>query len=95
MVFRPSGPFIMDQNKRHTKKERPLSLDSSMIYSLLPSAVQSRLPKLPSIRKTVCTYAFDIELQTDGHGTKPTLSTTDYSSEIVLRDTQTADGSKE
>lgn len=45
------------------QRPRPLSADfaprtkqSSMLYSILPSAVQSRLPRLPSLRRSVSMY---------------------------------------
>lgn len=73
------------------KGRRPLSMDlssmfnpkNSVIYSLLPSAVQSRLPKLGSIRKTMCsTYGLDLQVEDGEH--KAPLE--EYTSEIVLRE---------
>ncbi|KAF4630970.1 hypothetical protein G7Y89_g7166 [Cudoniella acicularis] len=52
------------QNTSTASQSRPLSADftaaipteASMLYSMLPSAVQSRLPRLPSLRRLVSMY---------------------------------------
>lgn len=92
----------MDHNAHNTfdipHNDQCLSLDSptykrkdSTIFSLLPSIVQSRLPKLASIRKTMCTYSSDFEVQHDG--LQRNLLSAECSSEIILRDTQSLSGS--
>lgn len=47
--FRPS-------HKRPLSADLFQTRDASMLYSILPSAVQSRLPRLPSIRRSVSVY---------------------------------------
>lgn len=76
-------------------KGRPLSFDfsafnpkNSIIYSLIPSIVQNRLPRLGSTSRNACAYGFDSDIEEEdrildnGNKTFPS----GHRSEIVLRD---------
>ncbi len=71
---------------------------SSMLFSMLPSAVQSRLPRLPSIRRSVSMYGLahrsrfaPAELSTSSGGSSTGSRTPDgaYTNALVLSDTRT------
>lgn len=65
----------------------PQTQESSVFYSILPSVIQSRLPRLPSIRRSASMYGFPRRrrispLSTPSSGTRtPDL---DYNGAMVL-----------
>ena len=84
----------MEQPRTATR--RPLSAgfaqagkDCSMLYSILPAAVQSRLPRLPSIRRSASMYGLpshrDLStISTPGSGSR--TPEYEYKTAIVLVD---------
>ena len=90
------------QHANFSSQSRPLSADfaqdpkqSSMLYSMLPSVVQSRLPRLPSLRKSASMYG----LATKRKGTQSGSRTPEmgYTNAMVLsgsRDVVSRDGSE-
>lgn len=81
-------------------RPRPLSADfltypkeASMLYSILPSAVQSRIPRLPSLRRSVSIYGLskfaDSRASSIGSSTSGTRTPDGaYTSAMVLSDRQ-------
>ncbi|KAG4413647.1 hypothetical protein IFR04_013225 [Cadophora malorum] len=78
----------------------PRTKEPSMLYSLLPSAVQSRLPRLPSIRRSVSMYGMSRKRKpaalrpSSGSSTSSASSgirtpERGYTSAMVLSDTRT------
>jgi hypothetical protein len=70
---------------------RPLSADftprtkeSSMLYSMLPTAVQSRLPRLPSLRRSVSMYGLATRHKSADSRPTSGARTPDYASAVVL-----------
>ncbi|KAF7923729.1 uncharacterized protein EAE98_007547 [Botrytis deweyae] len=51
-------PKFMMQSQQYPPTFTPNSKAASMLYSMLPHIVQSRLPRIPSIRKSVDIYGF-------------------------------------
>ncbi|TGO32155.1 hypothetical protein BHYA_0346g00110 [Botrytis hyacinthi] len=51
-------PKFMMQRQQYPLTFTQNSKEASMLYSMLPNIVQSRLPRIPSIRKTVDIYGF-------------------------------------
>ncbi|KAF7881494.1 hypothetical protein EAF00_011863 [Botryotinia globosa] len=51
-------PKFMMQSQQYPPTFTQTSKEASMLYSMLPNIVQSRLPRIPSIRKTVDIYGF-------------------------------------
>lgn len=70
---------------------RPLSADciepaeNSMLYAMLPSAVQSRLPRLPSLRKSVSIYAVAVSRKSrNDAASRPSTPPPGYTSATAL-----------
>lgn len=89
-----------------TPRIRPLSTDflphpeeASMLYSILPSVVQARIPRLPSIRRSVSIYGLTSKRKyadsrpSTGSSASSGIRTPDvgYTSAMVLSDRQAAD----
>ncbi|PMD47641.1 hypothetical protein L207DRAFT_576408 [Hyaloscypha variabilis F] len=74
-----------------TLRSRPLSADfatrtkeASMLYSLLPSAVKSRLPRLPSLRRSVSMYGLATRRKSADSRPPSGAQTPEYTSAMVL-----------
>ena len=74
-----------------TLRNRPLSADfapgakePSMLYSMLPSAVQSRLPRLPSLRRSVSMYGLATRRKSAVSRPASGARTPEYASAMVL-----------
>lgn len=70
---------------------RPLSADfsprakeASMLYSMLPSAVKSRLPRLPSLRRSVSVYGMAARRKAPDSRPASGSRTPEYASAMVL-----------
>ncbi|KAI9741414.1 MAG: hypothetical protein M1818_004220 [Claussenomyces sp. TS43310] len=74
---------------------RPLSADfasyvpapsqESMLYSMLPAAVQSRLPRIPSLRRSVNMYGSATRTSKRATTSRPDTPPDDYRCAVVLR----------
>ena len=83
---RPQAPTI--------SRIRPLSADfaprpkESMLYSMLPSVIQCRLPRLPSIRRSVSMYGSVARRKSTASDSRPNsgmrISDAGFTSAIVL-----------
>ena len=77
---------------------RPWSADfvepakNSMLYTMLPSAVQNRLPRLPSLRKSVSMYGIAASRKScEDAASRPTTPPSGYASAMVLSASHTMD----
>jgi len=93
---------MRQQNLPAPIRNRPLSADfaprtkeASMLYSMLPSAVQSRLPRLPSLRRSVSMYR--LATRRKSADSKPTSGTRtpEYASAMVLSGGGTLNGEED
>lgn len=82
---------MRQRNFPATVLNRPLSADfaprtkeASMLYSMLPSAVQSRLPSLPSLRRSVSMYGLATRRKSADSRPASGARTPEYASAMVL-----------
>ncbi|TGO13542.1 hypothetical protein BTUL_0068g00510 [Botrytis tulipae] len=87
--------FIM-QSQQYPPTFTQNSKEASMLYSMLPSIVQSRLPRIPSIRKTVDIYGFvsgrKSESTLSGASTPGSLSSSSTITLVNERNSISSDG---
>lgn len=82
---------MRQQNLSAPIRNRPLSADfaprtkeASMLYSMLPSAVQSRLPRLPSLRRSASMYGLATRRKSADSRPTSGTRTREYASAMVL-----------
>lgn len=83
--------------KPRSRTARPVSIDfsqdlsESRLYNMLPSVVQSRLPRLPSLRKSVSTYTLRSSPPSPRSRSGTSSPETAYYGTVVVRDSRNDD----
>lgn len=89
-------PNSMMQSQPYPPTFAQNSKEASMLYSMLPNIVQSRLPRIPSIRKTVDIYGFvsgrKCESTLSGASTPGSLSSSSTMTLVNERSSISSDG---
>ncbi|TGO84314.1 hypothetical protein BPOR_0520g00020 [Botrytis porri] len=89
-------PKFMMQSQQYPPTLTPNSKEASIFYSMLPNIVQSRLPRIPSIRKSVDIYGFvsgrKSESSLSGASTPGSLSSSSTITLVNERSSISSDG---